>query len=413
MRIRVSAGVVVLLLAALLAACAGLLGLDDVQYGGPSDASAEATSIDGAADAIADGALDASDVGSEPCAPEEWVQADDAGTVTCGSVSGINLGNNPAHCGRCFHVCEGSCTRGACDSVGWEALNARPTALAADQDYLYWAPEIPESGTIYRRKVAGGNPRERLGAMPDGGTARFGQIAVGDTAVFARAYGLVLVAAKDFSRSYALPVGDHGMTAAAGAVALLVSNRTLGTVNRVAYVPINVVDIASGESNVTELLSVQGGKQALWLRPNQVVRVYDDVNRARDVVGASAENAMGLVGDDVAAFWSVAQQVDAGNGELWTYDLAAAKARSVATLPELHLRYANETGVNPGFVALDEKYVYWLPDGDDTVRRTHRCTGDTSVVTRYTSPGDPPWGVAVSGSFVYFGTQSGIRRAAK
>jgi hypothetical protein len=411
---RISARAVVLLLGAFLAACAGLLGLDDVRYEVPADASTEATTGEGgAADPIADAAFDANDEGSDACAPEEWVQTGGPGTVTCGSTSGVNLGNSPVHCGRCFHACEGSCTSGSCDSVPWQSLDAAPKALAADREYVYWAPDNPGLGKLYRRAVADGGVAELLGGVPDGGSEQFGQISVSDVAVFARAYGLVLVAAKDFSRLYTITVGDHGAAAAGGPGKLLVSNTTPGSVIRYQYGSPSATAIATGESNVTELVSVQGGKQIFWLRPNQAVRVYDDVNRARDLVGAPAENAMGLVGDDTAVFWMVAQQLDAGNGQLWAHSVADGNTRAVATLPELHPRYTTIIGVNPAFVALDEKYVYWAPDGDFTIRRTHRCTGDTSVVTRYTTGGDPPWGIAVSGDFVYFGTQGGIRRAAK
>jgi hypothetical protein len=69
------------------------------------------------------------------------------GIPTCA----VDVRSDPAHCGRCFHSCEGGdCVAGMCQPVRLVATGDKaPTALAVDHEHVWWASPISRAGKDY------------------------------------------------------------------------------------------------------------------------------------------------------------------------------------------------------------------------------------------------------------------------
>ena len=255
MRVRTRVWPVALPCAA-TAACAGLLGVADVEYQPTDNADAN-----GEAPTEALPPIDATPL--LPCSavtpgvgPVELL---DAGLATCPGVSGsVDLANNERHCGECAHACGGTarCRGGICDPDTLVTPDidggdfARPLDL--DEGALVWSYQAGGRGYLRRTPLDGG-ATANVGVLDQGVYT----LARDDTKYFpmTTGYQLYVLDKSDAANATALALFPEFARIVELGDSIFVTQRTAGQVVRVpkdGTPPSNVTTDVSPDDLVAE-----------------------------------------------------------------------------------------------------------------------------------------------------------------
>jgi hypothetical protein len=324
-------------------ACNAILGIGDPIE--PRDGDASTTESGSADDAR--GAFDSS--GSEASAHD--ASSTDATADVRDANCGVDAnGDDPLHCGACFHSCQGGdCVAGECQVVVLAKDYSYPYGIAVDDTNVYWSNfggvSNPAGESVDKADKRDGGSWVQIASMVSPQT-----LGLGATDVFITGGGVIAKAGKN-----GIPTGATWVTAA--------------TASGIA-VDKNAVYWSTGTGVMSEPLS--------------------GIPAPAPLVSGEQGTVAGVAVDATYLYWitnDVTGQVRA----------AMLDGSSKTTLA---------TGNKPFDVIADGTYVYWSVEGDNSIWRLPAGLGGGAPTKLAAVNG--PRGLAADAEFVYFVTAGGV-----